>query len=138
MILSIIILVSLIEIIAGRPGPPTGWSTRSPWPPKNGKPQIKPDPKQHSPCLCPNGVQKPGGCFEKMKNLKKTQTNKKHPLPKRGKGLFETHLYLLITTHCIKNAQPALHPRLAQQVHLLQLQLQTVKFKKNPCHQDGR
>ena len=82
MILNIIILVFLIEIIVGKPGPPNGWSKRSPWPPKNGKPQIKPDPKQHSPCLCPNVVQNPGGCFKKNEKPQKT------PPPKKGKRSF--------------------------------------------------
>ena len=96
MILNIIILVFSIEIIAGKPGPPNSWPKGSSRPPKNGKPQIKSDPKQHSPCLCQNVVQKLGGCFEK--NEKPPKNN---PLPKRAKGL---------TTHCIKNAHSALHP----------------------------
>ena len=85
MILNIIILVLSIEIIAGKPGPPNGWPKGSPWSPKNEKPQIKPDPKQHYPCLCPNVVQKPGGCFEKNEKPQKKPDPQKTPPPKKGK-----------------------------------------------------
>ena len=85
MILNIIILVLSIEIIAGKPGPPNGWPKGSPWSPKNEKSQIKPDPKQHYPCLCPNVVHKPGGCFEKNEKPQKTPDPKKQPPPKKGK-----------------------------------------------------
>ena len=77
-----------IEIKAGKPGPTNGWPKGSPWPPKNGKPQIKPDPKQHSPCLCPNVVQKPGGCFEKNEKPQKNPDPQKTPPPKKGKRSF--------------------------------------------------
>jgi hypothetical protein len=85
MILNIIILVLSIEIIAGKPGPPNGWPKGSPWSPKNEKSQIKPDPKQHYPCLCPNVVHKPGGCFEKNEKPQKNPDPKKQPPPQKGK-----------------------------------------------------
>ena len=71
MILKIVILILLIEIIAGKPGKPKGWPEGKPWPPKNEKPVPKPkppreNPNKHTPCVCPNGPKNtPGGCFPK-------------------------------------------------------------------------
>ena len=69
MILKIVILILLIEIIAGKPqAPPKNWPKGKEWPP--GK---------HNPCICnPGPSTKPGGCFPP----KPKPAPKPKPLPK--------------------------------------------------------
>ena len=91
MILKIVVLILLIEIIAGIPQvKPKGFT--GPWPPKKEtgpgpRPNApKRDPKQHSPCVCTNGPKTtPGGCV-----FKKPPPKPKPPPKKGGKrGIWD-------------------------------------------------
>ena len=77
MILKIVILILLIEIIAGKPLKPKGWKEGKPWPPKNEKPKSKPKLPMDS--VCPKKKE----IFKKIQGFKKPHPTKKPP-PKKG------------------------------------------------------
>ena len=82
MILKIVLLILLIEIIAGKPGPPPGWPKGKAWPP--GK---------HNPCICkPGPSTKPGGCFANKPKPPPPKPKPKPPppkKPKKGRGKWD-------------------------------------------------